>query len=219
MTTPQIQSTITASTYTMASASASTANSSSIKLTPKEIQAYICPLSLDKFEDPVIDACGHTFDRFWLTETCRLRSKDGINFPCPLDPSKTINITQVKKNYALADAMEETEKNEEEKIPLFLRMAKIEERFDTEVIRHNEAMAAEQKRHNAEMADITDKAQTLKMQGKIRKRQNENLLNMSLGDRIHCVFFCSYLQDIQNRGIDDLELSILTDRVTLKKQS
>jgi hypothetical protein len=194
-------------------------NTTPAKFTPVEFQSFLCPISMEKFDDPVVDSCGHTFNKHHIVAHFKVRSKDGATFPCPLNPSKMLNINELTKNYSLVDAMEETEKviaqNEKS---LEDRITNLENLFAKSM----EATAKSNDKMSKQLEDLHDmyeKAEQLKSANKIRKRQAQNLLNMSLRDRINCVFFCSYLTEVQNRGIDRYELDYLTDRVILNKPS
>jgi DNA repair exonuclease SbcCD ATPase subunit len=172
---------------------------------------------MEKFDDPVVDSCGHTFNKHHIMAHFKVRSKDGSTFPCPLNPSKMLNVNELSKNYSLIDAMEETDKviAQTEK-SLEERISNLENLF-AKSLEQTEKNNRKMSKNIEALSDMYEKAEQLKSANKIRKKQTQNLLNMSLRDRINCVFFCSYLTEVQNRGLDRFELDYLKDRVILNK--
>uniref|UniRef100_UPI0005A9597C hypothetical protein n=1 Tax=Candidatus Protochlamydia sp. R18 TaxID=1353977 RepID=UPI0005A9597C len=58
------------------------------------------------FTDPVVDDCGHTFEREAIMQIYNRAIAQGTPFICPLDPTKVLDVTRFVKNYSLAIAQE-----------------------------------------------------------------------------------------------------------------
>lgn len=174
-----------------------------------DIQSFMCPISLDKFVDPVVDKCGHTYSKVQIEQYCKMKSVDGKIFPCPLDPSTLINIDDMKKNYSLENAMDETNDIINKKEKTFEdRLSLIEKRLDANE-ELNKAYLKKIKRQKQISFEIDQ-------QRKIQKKQLENLANMSIYDRVNTVFFYSHLDTVKNRGLKNYELNILKEQIALK---
>ena len=74
------------------------------------IKSFECPITLDKFQDPVVDECGHTFEREAILQIYQESVKKRVPFRCPLDRTKVLNVNKIVKNYNLASAQEEVKK-------------------------------------------------------------------------------------------------------------
>ncbi|WP_075882579.1 hypothetical protein [Candidatus Protochlamydia sp. W-9] len=70
------------------------------------LKCFDCPITLQPFTDPVVDDCGHTFEREAIMEIYNRAIAKGIPFICPLDPTKILDVTRFVKNYSLAVAQE-----------------------------------------------------------------------------------------------------------------
>lgn len=196
-----------------------TPTNSEDKIEDMEIESFICPISLERFKDPVVDKCGHTYSKGFIESYCKMKSVDGKIFPCPMDRSTLINIDDFKPNYSIISAMDDADKmiKMTQKIHSD-KFASLEAKLDASIAK-GEAAILEQKeialKTNRDLVEIYSNAKYIKMQMKVRSKQVENLRNMSLRERISIVFFYSYLDSIQNKGLDDYELSILKDKPNL----
>jgi hypothetical protein len=195
------------------------------KIADLEIESFLCPISLDKFVDPVVDRCGHTFSKAYIESYCKMKSVDGKIFPCPIDRSNLINIDDFKPNYTVVAAMDESNKAVSDSYKglsdrISSLEAKIELQFKQSEIDKKTFEAkseTDKKDFENKMFDLYSDAKQLKLQRKIRHQQVENFRNMSLFDRISIVFFYSYAETIQNRGLDELDHDDLKERVSLKR--
>lgn len=73
------------------------------------IKSFECSIYLDTFIDPVVDECGHTFEREAIMEIYRLSIQNKVPFRCPLDRTKILDVTRIVKNYNLAGAQTEVD--------------------------------------------------------------------------------------------------------------
>lgn len=60
----------------------------------------ICPISYALLEDPVVDTCGHTFEREMIVTWLQQHTT------CPLARNHTLRVTELKTNYVVKDILE-----------------------------------------------------------------------------------------------------------------
>ncbi|WP_213106031.1 hypothetical protein [Candidatus Protochlamydia amoebophila] len=70
------------------------------------LKCFDCPITLQPFTDPVVDDCGHTFEREAIMEIYNRAITQGTPFICPLDSTKVLDVTRFVKNYSLAITQE-----------------------------------------------------------------------------------------------------------------
>ncbi len=198
---------------------------SALKIADMEIESFMCPISLDKFVNPVVDKCGHTYSKDFIEAYCKMKSVDGKIFPCPLDRSTLINIDDFKPNYTLAAAMDEADKFAKsnykgisDKIESLEAKIDLQFKQSQEDKKYFEAKSDSDKElFENKMEQLYKDAKQLKNQRNLRKLQVENFRNMSLLDRLSLVFFYSYAETIQNRGLDEFDQDDLKELVSLKR--
>ncbi|WP_075883446.1 U-box domain-containing protein [Candidatus Protochlamydia sp. W-9] len=200
-------------------------------------RSFNCPITLYPFTDPVVDECGHTFEREAIMEIYNRAIAEGNSFTCPLDPSKILDVSKLIKNYNLADAKEEvdefTKKHTSEKktslglMKELMQEHKIERReCKTEmqklISKHEQfledfrPLARDTEESLNTSSSILNQCSILKDKNVILEKKVKNLETMGLTDRIFSYLFPRYNDTISGRNItfkeqNDLDKPTITD--------
>jgi hypothetical protein len=173
--------------------------------------------------DPVVDECGHTFERAAIMEVYQTAVAKNIDFLCPVSRQK-IDVNKLFKNHALASAQDEVRKGVQNLVSKYKmneteRDKAIQSQFDAiqkrldELEKRDKAWLQSAKKFTKAGEDIVDQHNLLEWKVKIQKKQLKNLDNASLMDNLYVLFYPSYRHTIKNRNIDEDDLKLLDKKV------
>ncbi|CAF24376.1 unnamed protein product [Candidatus Protochlamydia amoebophila UWE25] len=193
-------------------------------------RSFNCPITLYPFTDPVVDECGHTFEREAIMEIYNRAIAEGTSFTCPLNPSKILDVSKLIKNYNLAGAKEEVDEftkkhTSEKKTSLELMKELMQEHtlerreYKTEmqklISRHERfledfrPLARDTEESLNTSANILNQCSILKDKNVILEKKVKNFETMSVADRLFSYLFPRYNEAISTRNITLEEQELL----------
>ena len=161
----------------------------------KKFKNLRCSLTTAPFNDPVVDECGHTFERAAITDIYNNAIKKGIDFKCPIS-GNTLDFKRIVKNYNLSNVIPEIKKyvNKNEK-----RFDKINSDIDfvkTEV----KELKENSNKQNRELNDTYGNFQIEMIRTFALENGCNNVINMGLFDRFISVFWPSHINTVFNKN-------------------
>lgn len=150
-----------------------------------------CPISAELMKDPVIDACGHTFERSAIQRVFNKATREGKPALCPLS-RLPISEDRLVVNLAVKDLAKEMEgcHFSPESQMLIAMMA--------QVIRQNKAII----RQNAELRFDNQLQQ-------VRYKQLQSVANMNIAQRIGVMIGCVEIEAIREQDLTDQDRRVL----------
>ncbi|WP_075883635.1 hypothetical protein [Candidatus Protochlamydia sp. W-9] len=193
-------------------------------------RSFNCPITLSPFVDPVVDECGHTFERESIMQIYNRAIAGGTPFTCPLDPSKILDVNKLVKNYNLAGAQEEvdefTKKQTSEKKTSLELMRELMQEHKIERREHKVEIQKLLEDHKSFLEDfrplardaeeslntsanILNQCSILKDKNTILEKKVKNFETMNIADRLFSYLFPRYNDAISTRNITPEEQELL----------
>lgn len=159
------------------------------------------PVTLEPIMDPVVDECGHTFNRSTIDlifrDTITGNAADVISCPISRQP---IHRNRMVTNYAVKRAIESPQN------PIELILAKLE---SLEV--SNKAIVASNKEQTESINSLAGQVTKLNKKFNIRSTQIENVMRLNFCDAFGLLTGCTKMQEIINRGISDDDIRLVNE--------